>query len=287
MCLYIKAPPIKMPVDLVLIATIMASQHFPVSSFLAASKDFFQDTNLLSAIKDLTHSRKKLTRLMHACKEGNLQRAETLIKAKADVNAVSLVDHLTPLMFAAYYGNTEIVRLLLDAGANPNVSMNTMDYDTPLLMATRWDDLELIKLLLLKGASVDAVNKNGVTPLASASDNGYVDMVEFLINSGADVNASRFDDHFTPLLYACQGGHLEVARVLLNNGAQVNLHSIHRATPLMWAAAQGHQELCSLLIQHGAEINARCIRGNTALMMATESGHIDIIKLLIASKADT
>jgi ankyrin repeat protein len=274
-----------MPVDLVLIATIMARQRFPVPSFLASSKEFFQDKNLLSATKDLTYSKKKLTRLMHACTEGNLLRAAALINAKADVNAVSLVDHLTPLMFAADNGHTEIVRLLLDARANPNVSMNTMDYDTPLLMATRWGDLELIKLLLHKGAFVNAINKNGVTPLASASDTGYVDMVELLIQSGADVNASRFDDHFTPLLYACQGGHVEAARVLLENKAEVNSCSIHRATPLMWAAVQGHEELCRLLIKWGADLNARCIWGKTALMMATESGHTEIVKLLTQIEA--
>ena len=110
-------------------------------------------------------------------------------------------------------------------------------------------------------------------------------MVELLIQSGADVNASRFDDHFTPLLYACQGGHIEAARVLLENEAEVNSCSIHRATPLMWAAVQGHEELCRLLIKWGADLNARCIWGKTALMMATESGHTEIVKLLTQIEA--
>jgi len=271
----------KMPVDIVLIATIVASQGYAVPSFIAASKDFYNDTNLLAATKNLIESKKKRTRLMHACSVGNVARATSLIQVRADVNAASAIDTLTPLMFAADNGHTEIVRLLLEAGANPNVSMATRDYDTPLLMAIRWEDLELVKLLVLWGATVDACNRKGTTALASASDTGYTDMVEFLIECGADVNAKQIDDHFTPLLYACQSGRLETARLLLDRGALVDAHSIYCATPLMWAASQGHTELCSLLIERGADVNAYCIRGITPLMMAAEAGKADIVELLL------
>ena len=270
-----------MPLDLVLIATILATQGYAVPSFLAASKEFYTDTNLLAATKNLIESKKKRTRLMHACSVGDVARATALLKVRANVNAASATDNLTPLMFAADNGYTEIVRLLLEAGANPNVSMATVDRDTPLLMAIRWEDLELVKLLVLWGAAVDGSNINGITALASASDTGYTDIVEFLIGCGADVNAKRFDDHFTPLLYACQSGHLEVARLLLDEGAVVDARSIYRATPLMWAASQGHTELCSLLIERGADVNAYCIRGVTPLMMAAEAGQADIISLLL------
>jgi len=98
--------------------------------------------------------------------------------------------------------------------------------ETPLLMATRFRNLEMVKILLENGANADNTNNFGTTPLRIVLDS-YIrpkeddfKFVELLLDYGANVNYN--DGYFTPLQEAVQKGNLEVVKLLLDRGANVN-----------------------------------------------------------------
>lgn len=98
--------------------------------------------------------------------------------------------------------------------------------DTPLLMATRFHNFEMVKLLLENGANADNTNNFGTTPLRIVLDSDIgpkeddFKFVELLLDYGANVNYN--DGYFTPLQEAVVKGNLEVVKLLLDRGANVN-----------------------------------------------------------------
>ena len=157
------------------------------------------------------------------------------------VEAVQRLDH-------------ETLRALLNEGVDVNVGQR--DGATPLAWAAYWDDLEIVELLLKAGADVNAANELGVTPLMLACDNRNAVVVETLLRAGADASAVRSTGD-TALMMAARTGSVAVVTHLLDHGADVNAVTPQGHTALMWAAGQGHSAVADALIRHGADISAR------------------------------
>ncbi|XP_018587758.2 B-cell lymphoma 3 protein homolog [Scleropages formosus] len=106
---------------------------------------------------------------------------------------------------------------------------------TPLHLAVQKGDKELVRLLLDSGADIDAVDfKSGRSPLIHAVENNNMEMISMLIESGVNVNAQSYSGN-TALHSACGRGQVEAVRVLLRNGADSSLKNYHNDTPLMVA----------------------------------------------------
>ena len=102
--------------------------------------------------------------------------------------------------------------------------------------------MDACKLLISKGASVDARDKDGMTPLHEASGSGNADIVELLIKEGASVDAVDTAG-WTPLHTAAKFGHENVIAVLLKHGANIEATDMkYRWTPLMRACINGNDE---------------------------------------------
>ena len=157
----------------------------------------------------------------------------------------------TPLLYASAFGSPEAVKLLLDAGANPNAK-NAFDA-TPLMWAV--GDVRKVKLLLDKGADVNAKSKIGRTALllASLRPDGEA-VAKLLIGKGADISA-KDEIGETPLLNAA-GANLAIAEMLIAQGADVNAVDLPGFTPLMNAAGTGNAALVKILLAKGAKPNA-------------------------------
>ncbi|KZL87412.1 ankyrin unc44 [Colletotrichum incanum] len=95
----------------------------------------------------------------------------------------------------------------------------------------------------------------GRTPLLIAVDETNVEMMEVLLESGADVNMPDLDVFDTPLHEAARASCLDGASLLLNHGANPNLRNSRSFTPLTLAVEQGHLEMAELLVEHGADIH--------------------------------
>ena len=117
----------------------------------------------------------------------------------------------TPLHWAAYEKNLEIIQLLIEKGADVNAIDN--DGNTPLQSAVNSGNLEIAKLLLKHGAEVNAIDIRGRTPLHRAIIKGHLATAQLLIANGADVTAK--DKYgYTPFDRAVQSGNLELAKLL-------------------------------------------------------------------------
>jgi ankyrin repeat protein len=140
-----------------------------------------------------------------------------------------------------------------------NVPVNSAQPDgtTPLHWAVYRVDEELVNALLARGAKADVVNAYGSSPLAEAVRVANATLVEALLKAGADVNRSNMDGQ-SPLMLAARTGVVKVAELLLGRGANVNLQEEYRGqTALMWAAAEGHPDMVAFLISKGARVNTR------------------------------
>ena len=113
------------------------------------------------------------------------------IEAGADVNAKDDIYGITALMWAAMNGRSEVVKILLDAGADVNAK--TEGGTTALMLAAFLDNTEVAKILLNAGANVNARTKDGRTALIEAASEGRVKIVKTLLDAGADVNAKDKD----------------------------------------------------------------------------------------------
>ncbi|KAA3681374.1 ankyrin repeat domain-containing protein 17 [Paragonimus westermani] len=226
-----------------------------------------------------THSTEfKESALTLASYKGHAEMVRFLLEAGADHEHRTDEMH-TALMEAAMEGHVEVARLLLAHGANVNIPKES--YESPLTLAACGGHTELAHLLIGYGADIEEVNDEGYTPLMEAAREGHEETVALLLAVGADVNARTEETQETALTLAACGGFIEVCEMLLNAGADIEVGGVGCSTPLMEAAQEGHLELVRRLLQRGAAVNAVTATGDTALHYAAENGHVKVCKELL------
>jgi ankyrin repeat protein len=224
------------------------------------------------------------------------------------------------MSLAAEVGDTEILKLLLDAGASAD-SPNE-DGQTALHAVARTGNVEAAKLLLDRGATIDAREDfGGQTALMWASARRHPAMIELLLARGANANlASTNRDYqrhvtaegrpksldsggLTPLLYAARENCIACVDPLLEGGADINLPDPDLVSPLNVAIMNANWDMAKKLIEAGADVNQWDIYGEAALYNAVgfaaraDGGRasidgpnhtkgVDIVKLLLDKGAN-
>jgi ankyrin repeat protein len=189
---------------------------------------------------------------------------------------------------------------LIDGGADVNAAQG--DGTTPLHWAAYRLDADLVRALLAHGAEPDPKNLFGATPLAETVKAGNAALAKLLLEGGADANAANVDGE-TVLMLATRAGSVDVARLLLARGADVNAREAWREqTALMWAADGANPALTKLLIENRADVTARAAAndwgsqvtsepraqyrptgGLTALLFAARSGCAECVRAIVAA----
>jgi uncharacterized protein len=155
---------------------------------------------------------------------------------------------------------------------------------TPLIIASTNGSTEIATYLIEMGADVNATNKQGVTPLIGAALNGHADLVALLAPHTTNLDqlsGMRYKENALHL--AARDGHTAVIAALLEAGADINALEGTRSTALMYAAYNGHLEAVELLIQQGADLNLSDQGGQTALYWANRRNQSDIAALISAA----
>ncbi len=150
---------------------------------------------------------------------------------KYQIPAEKMLNRITPLMQAAQNGHSEIVSLLLDAGADINIS--ECEGQNSLLIASGQGHEEIVQLLLQKGAKVNIPAHDGRTALMRACYHGYLGIVKMLVESGAEVNITDKENR-AALMWACDAGHWDVVDYLLQAGADMLQSDRQGEKPLMY-----------------------------------------------------
>lgn len=215
--------------------------------------------------------------LEEAVVTGDLALAEKLLADGADVEMPD-ADGQTLLIWAAFHGQADSVRLLARFGAD----LNARDrYGAGALMgAAAIGDLTLAEFLVDHGAKADAVGPSWAqSALAYAAGAGQIEATRWFLERfglGADLGASA-------LTAAAAGNHLEVVRFLLDVGVDADAHTsyLYGRRALMWAAWKGSAEMARLLLEHGADVNATESPGRSAISFAAGAGRKRVIPLLI------
>lgn len=181
-----------------------------------------------------------------------------------------------PEIFAAVYdGDVAAVRAQLDAGVDPDL---TFDDRTPLMFAVWREQMEIVELLVDRGADLHAETAAGVPLINIAAEGGSLPILTYLLERGADVDARggtmharmmKWKDHDqTPLIWAVRLKQPDAVDFLLEHGADPDLRDDTGRTALIWAAGVGSPEAARSLIQAGADLSLRDDRGESALDLA-------------------
>jgi len=188
------------------------------------------------------------------------------------------------LLAAVKAGNLSAVQASLQQHQDPNQA--EPDGTTPLHWAVQQDRSDIVQVLISAGAKVNVKNRYGTTPLVVAAVNGNASSTQALLKAGADVRVI-IPETGSVLIAAARTGNPEVIQLLLAAGADVNFaEGFSGQTALMWAAAEGHPEALKALIAGGANVRAQAHDKKMALFFAVRKGNIESVKALLASGAD-
>ena len=214
----------------------------------------------------------ELTKLLleHGADVNTLINIETqlLIDKGLDINASDKVN-FTILMFAIGKENIEMVKLLIENGADVNALLNI---DT--------------KNLIEKGLAVNTSTKDGLTTLMFAiMEKKNIEIIKLLLEHEVDVNVF-VNNGETALMLAIYNENIKLTKLLLEYGADINISVKSGETALMLAIYNENIKLTKLLLEYGADVNASTKDGDTALMVASiNNNNIEIVKLLIDNGA--
>jgi ankyrin repeat protein len=210
-----------------------------------------------------------------------------LKKEKRVVGSTSTVLHGL-ISYAAGYGHSAVVKLLLDVKVDPDVRDRVGR--TALSQAASNGYEAIIRLLLEAKADPEVEDGIGRTPLLWAAGYGHSAVVKLLLETEAYTEVKDSLGR-TPLLWAatCESsaGYSAVVELLLEAKADAEAKDRFGRTPLLSAAANGNEVVVKLLLELKANSETEDQFGRTSLSYAIENGHSAVAKLLLKAKTDT
>ncbi len=218
--------------------------------------------------------------IVTAAFNGKYKLVKKSIEAGCDIDFSDKKGY-TPLMWAALKGNEDIVKLLIDSGANPNTKNYRAKGITALMLATKKGNYPIVRYLVNHGANINMKTGGGMTALKIAYHQKYGKIARLL----EDIQHKQ--KKMNKLFVAIRLGKLKKVKKFLDEGYKVEYKDEWGFTPLMIAAENGHYDIVDLLIDNGADINAKNSNGQTALSLAKKKWHVDIMRLLTESGAET
>jgi uncharacterized protein len=209
--------------------------------------------------------------LFKAIRSDDLEHVKHLVSSDPGLLNATGSNGVSGIMYALYTGRTSIAQLLAS-------KRGTLD----LFEASGLGHLDKVRHVVQNNPGLAAsYSPDGFSALALAAHFGQQDIVEYLIENGAPVNAvAQNPTKFTALTGALANNHGEIAKILINKGANVNYRYEEGFSPLMLAVENGNLEMTGFLLDHGAEVDARTGQGKSALTYALEKNHQEIAALL-------
>lgn len=233
---------------------------------------------------------------------GETVAARELINRRTDAN-VAHADGTTPLHWAVYYNDENLLQRLIRAGAE--VTVRNEYGATPLSQAAIIANPAIIKRLLNAGADVDELGADGQTALMIVSRTSNLDALKVLLDAGANPNVAESWRGQTALMWAAAQKLPEVVKLLLDSGADPDAQSLPNnwerqvtaeprmkilppggLTPLLYAAREGCALCAQYMIEAGANVNKSDLQAISPLLLATLNSKWDTAGVLLNNGAN-
>ena len=241
---------------------------------------------LIDAGADLhTKDEEGCSPLHSACESGALDVVKMLVEAGAEVRATN-DEGETSFTRAAAYGHRETVRYLVGL---PDVDVNHGNFNA-LQCAAMNEFPEVVQVLIDAGADIDiTANFDGCSPLHYACESGSLEGVKMLVRAGVGVRATnnRGQTCLVRAVHAARYGHIEALRYLVClPEVDVNYRQAGNITALHYAVDEKPRtDVVQVLIDAGADIDAKNNEGRSPLHSACASGELDVVKMLVEAGA--
>ena len=221
------------------------------------------------------------TPLMGAAYKGKVQVVKSLIERGADP---SLMDNRgwNSLHVAANGGDADIIDLIHTQV--PNIESKTGDGCTPLMIAAFNSKLHAVKWFLEKGATVTREDNSGANALHFAAEGGDTDIIDLIHTHLLNIE-SKTSQGRTPLMMAALGGKLQAVKWFLEKGATVNCDDNRGWNTLHFAAEGGDTDIIDLIHTHLPNVDSKTNEGYTPLMVAAFNGKLPVVKWFLEKGA--
>lgn len=219
--------------------------------------------------------------LAAAVKAGDQAKVTALLDAGLSPMVAGTPEQSPVLVVAVVLKNQDLARLLLARGADPNARHATYYNATPLMLAVNNRDAGMVKLLLEAGANVNLTDKMGDSALNWCTFYGDEAIAEMLLEHKID---ATLYGHGNALQVALRRGHQKlVERYVDYLGVRYPVKTKDR--PLFEAVEQGSSGKLRGALGGGAYINAKDSTGRSALGLAARTGNVRMIEALVAAGA--
>ncbi|KAF7559267.1 hypothetical protein G7046_g4900 [Stylonectria norvegica] len=232
------------------------------------------------------------TPLVQAALGGHLKLVQLLLEKGADPNYTlntKINKDMRVIHAAAEGGNVEIFEAVMAAMKEPDFEVRDFKNRTPLHYACEEGREDMVKYLLDKGAQTDVVLTTGENLTASIVDGGSAKILNWVLEKNPDMetDSTRSPDGKSPLFFAVQHRYNDILSILLDRGADVNRYSQSKEFPLMEAIRfRGKQTLQILLEHKKTNLTQLDAFGRNSLQIAQASGSHPMPGMILAAAKD-
>jgi ankyrin repeat protein len=222
-------------------------------------------------------SKKFKTGLMLACSNKDPQMVEVFLKKGAKLELTDVDDGWTALHYASQSGCHEVVKQLIDKGAN--IEARTNINETSLHLAAKNNSLDVAELLIDKCANIEAKTEKEETALHLAAKNNNLEIVKLLMEKGANIEAKN-NENKTAIYLATTFNHVSIVECLAEKNCQMK-------DALNLAVENNFAEIAKCLLSHQTRTKGLDEKELYMLLVtAAKEGHIKIATELLVNGAD-